>query len=441
MRAWWVRVVVSAVLLLAAASAGAQISERTLDNGLKVIVVEDHKVPLATFQVWYRVGARNEPARRTGISHLLEHMMFKGTPKYGSKVFSKLVQKNGGMDNGYTTRDYTTYFQILSSDRIALSVELEADRMQNLTLDPKEVNAERNVVLEERRMRYEDDPQNALFEEVMAAAFKAHPYGNPVIGWKSDLEAITREDLLGYYRSYYAPDNAFILVAGDVDPGEVLRNVEEHFGGIPKGSGREAVSSVEPRQRGERRVYLRKEAQLPYVLVFYHAPNFPHRDSYALDVLAGILSGKSGRLYQNVVYTKKLALEAYGEYDNFSLDPLGFFLGATAAPGADIGDVEEALYKEVESLVSSAPSAEEIQKAKNQVEASFIMSQDSLYMQARLTGMFEMLGGWRLKEDYVAGIRSVTAEEVQKVAKEYFGQDNRTVGILLPESAGGQESE
>lgn len=420
---------------------GDPVFATTLDNGLRVLIREVHVAPVVSFAVWYRVGSRNESVGITGISHLLEHMMFKGTPKYGSKVFSKLVQKNGGMDNGYTTRDYTTYFQILSSDRIALSVELEADRMQNLTLDPKEVNAERNVVLEERRMRYEDDPQNALFEEVMAAAFKAHPYGNPVIGWKSDLEAITREDLLGYYRSYYAPDNAFILVAGDVDPGEVLRNVEEHFGGIPKGSGREAVSSVEPRQRGERRVYLRKEAQLPYVLVFYHAPNFPHRDSYALDVLAGILSGKSGRLYQNVVYTKKLALEAYGEYDNFSLDPLGFFLGATAAPGADIGDVEEALYKEVESLVSSAPSAEEIQKAKNQVEASFIMSQDSLYMQARLTGMFEMLGGWRLKEDYVAGIRSVTAEEVQKVAKEYFGQDNRTVGILLPESAGGQESE
>jgi zinc protease len=427
----WISIVI-VLLFLLPLPVPAQVKEYRLENGLKVLIVEDHKVPLATFQIWYAVGSRNEPAFKTGISHLLEHMMFKGTPKYGSKVFSKIVQKNGGTDNAFTTKDYTMYFQTLASDRIDISIDLEADRMQNLTLDPGEFIAERDVVLEERRMRYEDDPQNALFEEVMAAAFKAHPYHHPVIGWKSDIESIARDDLYRYYKAYYAPDNACIVIAGDVDPGKVMEKIRKTFGTIPPGEGRVKVTSEEPKQTGERRVHLEKEAELPYVMAVFHVPNFPHEDNYALDVLASILSGKSGRLYRNIVYEKKLALDAFGEYDNFNKDPMLFYLGGTAAPGRDIAELENALYQEIDVLKQSPPSEEEVQKAKNQVEASFIMSQDSLYSQARLTGMFEMLGGWQLQDKYVEGIRKVTPGEVQKAAQKYFSEENRTVGVLIP---------
>ncbi len=182
----------------------AQVKEYMLDNGLKVLLVEDHKSPIANFQLWYKVGSRHEITGKTGLSHLLEHMMFKGTPEYGSKVFSQIIQKNGGTDNAYTTKDHTVYHQTLASDRINLSIKLEADRMQNLLLDPSDVKAERNVVMEERRLRYEDNPQNALFEEVTALAFKVHPYRNPVIGWMNDIASIERDDLYSYYKKYYA---------------------------------------------------------------------------------------------------------------------------------------------------------------------------------------------------------------------------------------------
>ena len=424
-------IIVMAYLLLPA-YLNAEVQERHLDNGMDVFIVEDHKAPIATFQVWYRVGSRNEPAGKRGISHLLEHMMFKGTPKYGSKMFSRIIKKNGGTDNAYTTRDYTAYFQIMSSDRIDLSIDLEADRLQNLILDPKELSSEAQVVMEERRLRYEDDPQNLLFEEVIAAAFKAHPYQYPVIGWMSDLESIDRRDVYPYYRSYYSPDNAFIVVIGDVNAGDVFQKIKKAFGPIPAGDSRTVIKTVEPEQKGERRVYLKKEAKLPYLLIAHHTPSVPHQESYALDVLESVLSGKSGRLYKNVVHRDKVALEAFAEYLGTYLDPMLFFLGGATTPDKDIQDVEKALYAEIDKLKEKPPSEREIQKAKNQVEAGFIMGQDSLYVQARVVGMFEMLGGWELKDKYLEEIRKVTPEDVQRVARKYFTEANRTVGILIP---------
>jgi len=420
------------VLIVQGPLFGAEPKEYTLKNGLKVIMVEDHKAPIATFQVWYRVGSRNESYTKTGISHLLEHMMFKGTKKYGSKVFSQIIQKNGGMDNAYTTNDYTAYFQIIASDRLNLSIEMEADRMQNLLLDEKELLSERDVVMEERRLRYEDNPQNALYEELNATSFKVHPYRDPVIGWRSDLAAIDRKDVVDYYKSYYAPDNAFIIVAGDIDPEKTLKKIKDAFEGIPRGKGRAPVTAVEPEQHGEKRVYLEKEAQLPYMMVAYHIQRFPDEDCYALDVLDSILGGKSGRLYQNIVYKKKLALSVFSESDTFSLDPMLFYLGGTAAPGKEIGAVEKALFAEIDRLKESPPSEREVQKAKNQVEAYFIMSQDSLYSQARTTGTFEIMGSWKLEDKYLEGIRSVKAEDVQRVVQKYFTPENRTVAVLVP---------
>lgn len=411
----------------------AEVKEYTLDNGLKVLVSEDHKVPLATFQIWYRIGSRNEVSGKTGLSHFLEHMMFKGTQKYGSKVFSKIIQRNGGIDNAMTSRDYTMYFETLASDRIGIAIDLEADRMTNLVIDPKETMAERDVVMEERRMRYDDDPQNFLFENFVATALMTHPYRRPVIGWMSDIASFQRDDLYTHYRKYYAPDNAFIVVAGDVKPEEFMKKITASFGEINKGNPQKPQVTKEPAQQGGKRITIKKEAELPYLLSGYHTPNFPHEDSFGLDVLSMILSGgKSSRIYTSLVYEKKLALEAGADYEGMNIDPFLFTLWGTAAPGRDISDVEKALYAEIEKIKENPPSEREIQKAKNQVEASFIFGQDSLYMQAIKIGMFEAIGGWRLMETYLEGIRKVTPADVQRVAKKYLTEENRTVGILIP---------
>lgn len=424
------------ILLLVALplSAGAEVKEYMLENGLKVLIIEDHKVPLATFQIWYRVGARNELSGRTGLSHLLEHMMFKGTPKFGSKEFSKIIQRNGGVDNAYTTKDYTAYFQIMASDRIGLSIDLESDRMTNLIMDPKETAAERSVVMEERRMRYEDDPQNSLFENVVATSLVVHPYRVPVIGWMAEIASIQREDLYSFYKRYYAPDNAFVLIVGDVDADETVRKIRAAFGDIKKSDVEKNPVTSEPEQRGEKRVFLKKEAELPYLVAAYHTPSFPHEDSFGLEVLNSILSGgKSSRLYKSLVYEKKIALNAGADYSGMYLDPFLFFLWGTPSQGKDIADLEKSLYAEVEAIKNSPPSEREVLKAKNQIEASFIFGQDSLYMQAMKTGIFEILGGWRLMDAYLEGIRKVTPKDVQRLAGKYLTEDNRTVGILIPQ--------
>ena len=420
-------------LCLYSASYAAVIKEYRLENGLKVLIIEEHKAPVATFQVWYRTGSRDEPAGKSGLSHLLEHMMFKGTPKYGPSVFSNTVQKNGGTDNAYTTKDYTVYFELFSSDRIALSIDLEADRMRNLLLEPKEVLSERQVVMEERRLRYEDDPQSSLFEEVAAAAFKVHPYQRPVIGWMSDLGSIERTDLYDYYRANYSPDNAVIIIVGDVNAEEMLSRVRSSFEHIPPGPPKKSIVSVEPEQRGEKRVILHKEAELPFLILAYHTPSFPHEDSYALDILNVILSGgKSSRLYQSIVYEKKIALDVSADYGSFNRDPYLFYFYATVSPGKDVREVEDALFAEIVKIQTMAPSVQEVQKAKNQIESSFIIGQDSIYLQAMKYGTFEMLGDWRLIDTYLEGIRKVTPEDVVKVARKYLTEENRTAGILMP---------
>ncbi|MCE5313063.1 MAG: insulinase family protein [Nitrospiraceae bacterium] len=425
------------VLILVPAALAAQsfpVTEHTLANGLKVIIIEDHKSPLATFQIWYKVGSRNEPEGKKGISHLLEHMMFKGTKKYGPKEFTNIIQRNGGMDNAFTTKDYTTYYQNMSSDRLHLSVELESDRMKNLLFDPKELNSERNVVLEERRQRYENDPQALLYEDVMSTAFMAHSYRDPVIGWPSTLASITREDMFDYYSTYYSPSNAFIVVAGDVDPSKVTTMINEKFENIPAAVKRPRLSvAEEPQQEGPKRIYLRKEAELPYVVMAFHAPSFPHPDSFALDVLSVILSGgKSARFYQSLVLTQAVAVDEFASYNGLYRDPFLFIIGGTASKGVTAETLVDALWAEIKK-VSSEPVAEaELQKAKNQIEASFIFAQDSNYSKALYAGMFERLGSWRLSEKYLEGIRKVTAADLQAVTRKYLVEDNSTTGILVP---------
>jgi zinc protease len=409
------------------------VQEHILDNGLKVLILEDHKAPTATFQIWYRVGSRDEQIGKTGLSHLLEHMMFKGTKKHGPKTFSQAIQRSGGNDNAFTTGEYTGYFELLASDRLALPIELEADRMQNLVLTDESVLSERDVVIEERRMRYEDDPQNLLHEEVVAAAFKSHPYRWPVIGWMADLNTLNPADLRQHYATYYAPNNAVVMVIGDVKPAEILAKIRDAFGKIPTGPAIKAVSVSEAEQYGEKRVVLRREAELPVVMSAYKVPAIHQEDGPALDVLGNILSGgKSTRIYNSLVYEKQLALSAWAGYDGMHRDAYLFYTGATAARGKSIEDVEKALLAEIEKIGKEPPTDLEIQKAKNQIEAAFILEQDSFYMQARLIGSFEMIGGWKLVDTYLEAIRKVTADDVRRVAGKYLVPERRTTGVLIP---------
>lgn len=412
----------------------ANVKEYFLSNGLKILIVEEHKAPVATFQIWYKVGAVDEPMGKSGLSHLLEHMMFKGTKNYGPSELSRIIQKNGGTDNAHTTKDYTAYFEILPSDRINIAIELEADRMKNLLFDQKEVLSERNVVMEERRLRYEDDPQNSLFEEVVAAAFKVHPYQKPVIGWMSDIQSINLDDILNHYKTYYSPNNAVIIVVGDVTPDEIIKEIRTKFEDVPQITKMpERIKSIEPEQKGERRIILKKEAEVSSVMLAYHVPNFPHDDSYALDVLSVILSGgKSSRLYQSIIYEKKIAIDASADYVGFNRFPHLFYFFAVAVPDRSPSQIEEALYEEIEKIKKANPSELEVQKAKNQIEASFVMEQDSIYMQAMKYGLFEILGGWQMVDKYLEGIRKITPEDITRVTRKYFTEENRTVGILIP---------
>jgi zinc protease len=414
--------------------------EEVLPNGLKVLVLKEPDAPVAVFQIWYDAGSIHDPLGKTGLSHLLEHMMFKGTHKYGPKVFSKIIKRAGGIDNAGTSKDYVFYYQKLAPERLYLSIELEADRMHNLIMDPKETLSERNVVMEERRMRYEDDPQNLVFEEVVATAFKNHPYRWPVIGWMSDLKRITRDDLWNYYRRYYVPNNALIVVAGNLDIDSVMAKIREEFGSIPRGDDIKEIKIEEPEQRGEKRVFVKKEAELPYILIAYKVPNILHEDSYALEVLASILSeGKSSRIYKSLIDEKQVALSAGAQYSGIQRYPFLFYLYGTALPGKKIEDVESALYEVVEEIKQDAPSEREVQKAKNQIEAGFIMSQDSIFFKAEILAIFEMIGDWRLKDRYLEGIKRVNPEDVQRVAQRYLIEDKRTVGILIPLKVGSEK--
>lgn len=411
----------------------ADTTEHFLKNGMKAILIQDKQSPFAAFQIWYKVGSKDEPLGKTGISHLLEHMMFKGTERYGSKEFSNIIQRNGGTDNAFTTKDYTMYFQNISAKKIEIPIALESDRMLNLKLDKKEVIAERDVVKEERRLRYEDDPQHKLYEDTVAHALKVHNYRNPIIGWMNDIASIEREDLVRHYKTYYSPQNAFIIVSGDIDKDKILTMLNSSFGSIEKSAEIKRIKSVEPEQLGERRIFIKKEAELPYILVAYHAPNFPHKDSYALEVLSAILSsGKSSRLYKNLIYEKKLALNIFASYSGFYKDPFLFFLAGTPAISVSTETLEKSILEEIQSLKDTLVSDAELNKAKNQIESAFIFAQDSAHMKGLYTGIFEILGDWRMRDRYLDGIRSVSAQDIRNVVKKYLDDDKKTVGILIP---------
>ena len=405
----------------------------TLDNGLRVLLLEDHRSPIVSFQTWYRVGSRNEQRGTTGLAHFLEHLMFKGTQKYGPRQFARLVEENGGRDNAFTSQDVTSYFVDIAADRLDLVIDLEADRMHNLLLDAKDIESERQVVIEERRTRTEDDPGGFLGEAVGSIAFRAHPYGQPIIGWVVDLERITPEQVRAFYRTYYQPNNAVVVVAGDFKATETLEKIKQRFGSIPRGPDPPPMLAVEPPQSGERRVTVSRKAELPIVYLAYHVPNWKSEDAPALEVLSAVLAGgRTSRIYKNLIYDRQLALDAGGDYSYFSFDPNLFWFWATPMPGQAPDVLEKALVEEMERLKKEPVSTEELQRAKNQIEASFVFAEDSVHRRASLLARFDFVGGPAEKARFLERIRSVTAADLMRVAGAWFPVNLKNVGILLP---------
>ena len=420
-------------IALAADAQAPQVQEVVLENGLKVLLLENHKSPVVTFQVWYRVGSRNELDGKSGLAHFLEHMMFKGTRKVGPEEYSRIIARNGGRSNAFTTTDVTVYFATMSREKIGIEIEMEADRMASALLDGSTFEAEKKVVMEERRLRTEDNPASALAEVTSAAAYLTHPYRRPVIGWMGDIEGLTRQDLRQFYRTYYSPNNAFVVVVGDFSTPEILGKIRAAFGKIPRAPEPPKVTTEERLQNGERRVSLKKEAELPFLLVYYHAPTIKNSDSYALDVLTTILSaGRSSRLHQDLVYRKRLATSASADYEGLSIDSTIISFSAQVMPEKDIADVRRAIYAQIDRVRSEPVTDRELEKARNQTEAAFVFGQDSVFGQAMRLGRFEAAGDWKLVNNYLAAIGKVTAADILRVAKKYLDPDRRTVGVLIP---------
>src|SRR5262245_1692966 len=417
-------VVVAALLSVAdsqAAETRPSVLAATLDNGLRVLLLEDRRSPIVTFQVWYRVGSRNEQRGATGLAHFLEHMMFKGTARYPRGQFAELVEKNGGQSNAFTTQDVTSYFVNIASDRLDLVLDLEADRMRNLLLDPKDIDSERQVVIEERRTRTEDDPGGFLGEAVSSLAFKAHPYGQPIVGWMEDLTRITPAEIRAFYDTYYVPGNAIIVAAGDFEAPELMEKIKQRFGPVPRAAQPPRVTAIEPAQDGERRLTLSRQAQLPIVYMAWHVPNHTSADAPALELLSHVISGgRASRLYRHLVYERQLALSAGGDYSYFSIDPNVFWFWATPMPGQTSETLEKELLAEMEKLKKEPVTEEELARAKNQIEASFLFQEDSVYRRASLLARFELIGGQDKKEEFLKRIRGVTAADVQRVASSWF---------------------
>jgi zinc protease len=416
-----------------ATSYGDRVVERTLANGLELILLEDHKSPVGVIQVYYRVGSRNDIPGKSGRAHLLEHMMFKGTAQVGPEDYSRIVQRNGGRTNAFTSRDRTTYFASIAADRLDVVIELEADRMRNLVISPEAYEPEKLVVTEERRLRVDNQPTGDLFERLYATAFQAHPYRLPIIGWMSDIAQSTAADLREFYDLYYVPNNAFVVAVGDFDADSLADRLERAFGAIPPGVLPPEVRGREPTQRGERRVELRRPAQLPMVALAHHVPNLYSADGAALEVLSQILAGgKSSRLYQRLVYRDRIALFAGADYSYSALDPNLFTLYAQPLRGKDPVLIERVLLEEVANLDDAPPTDLELERAKNQIEAHYVFAQDSIFYQAMLLGDFEIAGDWRLIDRYLPSVRAVTRDDLLRVARFYLVASNRTVATLVP---------
>jgi len=415
-----------------------------LDNGLQILLKESHLAPVASFWIYYRVGSRNEAPGVTGISHWVEHMLFKGTERYPQGAFDKAVARAGGAFNGMTWQDWTTYFETFPAERIELALDVESDRMANAIFDEEETESERTVIISEREGS-ENSYRWLLNTEMQAAAFQTHPYRHPVIGWKEDLLTMGRDDLYEHYRTFYTPSNAVAVAVGDFDSAWMVERIEQYFGGVEAGPALPAMRLQEPEQRAERRIVLRGTDMTSYFGLAFHAPDARHPDFFALTVMDSILSGakgmglfgggssnRSNRLYRALV-DKELAVGVSSAFMP-TIDPYVFGFSATLAQDVTHQEIEEAIWAEIERAQEEPVAAEELDKAIKQTKAQFAYSSESVTNQAYWLGFSEMIADSEWFDGWLENLEAVTAEDIQRVAQSWFGRNKQTVGWYMPEA-------
>lgn len=426
------------------ALAQADIEQKTLKNGLKIIVQEDHRAPVVVSQVWYRAGSLDEVNGKTGVAHVLEHMMFKGTKTVPAGQFSRQVAAAGGKENAFTSKDYTCYFQQLEKSRLPLSFKLEADRMANLQITDAEFAKEIEVVKEERRWRTEDKPQSRVNEQFESSVYRAHPYGRPVVGFMNDLENMTAEDAREWYRTWYAPNNATVVVVGDVKAQDVFALAEKTFGQLKAKPLPARKPQVEPAQIGERRAIVKAPAKLPYFVMGFHTPALKNGDAYseqdwepyALEVLSSILSGNdASRLNQKLVREQAVAIEIDTGYDSTNRGQTSTFeVAASPSEGVAQEDLIQAIWAQIEEVKKNGVTAAELHRVKAAVIAADVYKRDSMFYQAMQIGQLEtMRYPLSLLQNNAARVQAVTSEQVQAVAKKYLVPDQMTLVSLDPQ--------
>jgi zinc protease len=426
------------LLILVSSSPAQQFDVKThqLKNGMKILMLEDHSIPNIALYFFHRVGARNERTGITGLSHFFEHMMFNGAKKYGPGSFDRVMEDNGGSNNAYTSEDLTVYQDWFPTHVLSLIFDLEADRTASLAFDPKMIESERGVVANERRLSVENNNENLLREQLMAAAFTAHPYHWPVLGWMWDIENWKREDLIRYFKTYYAPNNCEMVIVGDIDPAKVIQLAQQYLEPIPAQEPPQPVTTQEPEQMGERRVTVNKFAQLPLLQVAYHSPAAKDPDSIALSLLDYILlRGESSRLYHRLVDEEQVAISVEGGQSPH-IDPFIFEIDIQPRDGVATDRVEKVLYEEIEKVRTGLVDERELQKAKNTAIADFYRSMRTISGKANVLGFYDVvMGNYHRLFQTVELLNKVNREQVQQMAQKYFSPRNRTVAILVPETA------
>ncbi|MDE0798373.1 MAG: pitrilysin family protein [Nitrosomonadaceae bacterium] len=416
--------------------------EYMLANGLKIVVKEDHRSPVVISQIWYKAGSIDELNGTTGVAHVLEHMMFKGTKNVSSGEFSKKIAAIGGRDNAFTSRDFTGYFQQLHKSELALAMKLEADRMRNLILTKEEFAKEIKVVMEERRLRTDDQPHALVYEKMMSVAYQSHPYRRPIIGWMNDLENMTVDDAQEWYDRWYAPNNAVLVVVGDVDPKEVFSLAQKYYGEIksrPIASLALRKPQTEVTQAGIKRLQVKAPAQMPYLVMGYHAPVLHDANAdwepYALEMLVGVLDGnESARLNKELVRDQQIASSINAEYDATGRGPGMFFLSGTPSEGRSVAELEGALRNEIKRLISAGVTEKELRRVRAQVVSGHVFQLDSMFYQAMQIGQLESVGlSYRDLDTIIKKLQTVTAKQIREVAIKYLIDDSLTVAILDPQ--------
>ena len=419
------------------------VHESVLDNGMKILVKQDKRAPVAIIQVWYKIGTSYEHEGITGLSHALEHMMFKGTKKHKSGEFEKLVSAIGARNNAFTSQDYTAYYEVLASDKLEAAMEIEADRMRNLVFDPKEFEKEIEVVKEERRWRTDDKPSSLTREQFNAVAFLNSPYRAPVIGWMVDLEGMTVEDAYDWYKKWYTPNNATLVVVGDVDPAEVNAMAKKYFGVYKSNPLPEVKARTEVEQKGIRNITLKLPAKLANLRMGFKTPGMitakegkvPAWEPYALEVLANILDGgDSARFAKNLIRGKSIAASAGAGYYGYGRLPNLFVISGVPAKDVETADLKKSLLAEINILKTELVSEAELKRVKAQVISGEVFKRDSIQHMATLLGSLETVGlGHKYINEYVPGVLSVTAQQIQDVAKKYLIEEKLTVAELIPQ--------